>query len=79
MRLGSQSLIDSTNIRWKRFLISIIIWVASEIGLTWLGWDDLADCGEYLFKHREVAVEVTPALQELPNTTLVIPQLNASY
>lgn len=79
MQLRIQYLIATNHIRWKRLLISIIIWVVSEVGLTWIGLDDLADCGEYIFKHREAAIEISPVLQgrEPPTTALVIPQINS--
>lgn len=63
------------NIHWKKLLVSIAVWVIAEIGLTWIGLDDLADCGEYLFKHREVAVVFSPALQELPVTSFIVPRI----
>lgn len=63
------------SIRWQKLLVSIAIWLIAEIGLTWIGLDDLADCGEYLFKPREVAVVLSPALQELPVTSLIVPRI----
>lgn len=77
MQLGIQYSMAMPHIRWKRLLISIIVWVVSEIGLTWIGLDDLADCSEYIFKHREVAIEISPVLQGLPTTALIIPQINS--
>lgn len=67
------------HIRWKQLLLSIVIWIVSEVGLTWIGLDDLVDCGEYIFKHREVAIEIAPVLQALPATRLVIPKFNSRY
>lgn len=79
MRDRVQHAIETTHVRWKQLVLAIILWIVSEVGLTWIGLDDLADCGEYLFKHREVAIEVAPALQALPTTPLVIPKFNLSY
>lgn len=75
MSAGSQPIFGMPNIRWKRLLFSITVWVISEIGLTWLGLDDLADCGEYIYKHRNVAVEMALVAQALPTPTLVIPSI----
>lgn len=38
------------SIRWKTFLIQGSIWLASEILLTLVGLDDLADYGEFVFE-----------------------------
>ena len=32
----------------------IIVWVMLEIALTWLGIDDLADCGEFVFEQHHL-------------------------
>ncbi len=76
MQASIQHTIRISDIRWKRLLLSCIVWVISEVGLTWLGWDDLADCGEYIFKHQQVAIEIAPVAQALPTTTLVIPNIH---
>ncbi len=75
MQAGIQPIFGMTDIRWKRLLLSITVWVISEVGLTWLGLDDLADCSEYIFKHRNVAIEIAPVVQSLPTPTLVIPTI----
>ncbi len=38
------------NVRWKLLLIKGIIWLASEILLTLVGLDDLADYSEVVFE-----------------------------
>ncbi len=38
------------NIKWKKLLILISIWLCSEILLNFIGCDDLADYGEYIFE-----------------------------
>ncbi|BDM78837.1 hypothetical protein [Acaryochloris marina] len=75
MLAGIPPILGMTDIRWRRLLLSIIIWVISEVGLTWLGLDDLADCGEYIYKHRTIAVEIAPAAQAFPTPSLVIPTI----
>lgn len=37
------------NVRWKKLLITITLWVATEIWLNLLGIDDLADYSEFIF------------------------------
>lgn len=38
------------NVRWKMLLIKGIIWLVSEIVLTLVGLDDLADYSEIVFE-----------------------------
>ena len=38
------------NIRWKLLLVKGVIWLASEIVLTFVGLDDLADYSEVIFE-----------------------------
>ncbi|WP_299410637.1 hypothetical protein [Acaryochloris sp. IP29b_bin.148] len=75
MQASIQKAFRIPTIRWKRLLLSLIIWSISEVGLTWLGLDDLADCVEYVFKHRQIAVEIAPVAQEITTNTLVTPSL----
>ena len=37
------------NVRWKKFLIRITLWLAVEIWLNFLGLDDMADYSEIYF------------------------------
>ncbi len=39
-----------SKIKWRKLLIIITIWLCSEVVLTLIGLDDLADYGEYLFE-----------------------------
>ena len=73
MQASIQHTFRIPTIRWKRLLLSLILWSISEVGLTWLGLDDLADCGEYIFKHRQTPVEIAPVAKELTTNTLVTP------
>ena len=43
-------------IKWKKLLILITIWLCSEIVLNFIGWDDLADYGEYIFEKYSVVL-----------------------
>ncbi|MEM0980853.1 MAG: hypothetical protein AAGH78_11340 [Cyanobacteria bacterium P01_H01_bin.58] len=40
------------NIRWKRLLQQLAVWLTAEIILTLMGMDDLADYSEYHFAAR---------------------------
>jgi hypothetical protein len=37
-------------IKWKKLLILSTFWLCSEIVLNFIGCDDLADYGEYIFE-----------------------------
>jgi hypothetical protein len=43
-------------IRWKRLLIQAFLWLSAEIILTSIGFDDLADYGEYHFTPKQVTI-----------------------
>lgn len=47
------------SVRWKTFLIQGSIWLASEILLTLVGLDDLADYGEFVFE-KHVPASTAP-------------------
>lgn len=49
------------NIRWKLLLIKGIIWLASEIILTIVGLDDLADYSELLSEKNMLYFSTTLA------------------
>lgn len=76
MHASIQKVLRILTIRWKRLLLSLIIWSISEVGLTWLGLDDLADCVEYIFKHRQIAVEIAPVTKEITTNMLVVPSIS---
>jgi hypothetical protein len=41
-------------VRWKTLLIQGSIWLTSEILLTLVGLDDLADYGEFIFQKYSI-------------------------
>jgi hypothetical protein len=41
-------------VRWKTLLIQSSIWLVSEILLTLVGLDDLADYGEFIFQKYSI-------------------------
>ncbi len=43
------------NVQWKKLIVITIVWLAIEIFLNFLGIDNLADYGEFIFE-REVVV-----------------------
>lgn len=38
------------NVRWKKLLVTITLWLASEIWFNFLGIDNLADYSEFIFE-----------------------------
>ncbi len=40
-------------VKWKQLLLKILVWLAVEILLTFLGLDDLADYSEFIFDLNE--------------------------
>lgn len=44
------------SVRWKRLLCQSAVWLASEIILTPIGMDDLADYGEYHLASKDSAI-----------------------
>ncbi|WP_204141213.1 hypothetical protein [Halomicronema sp. CCY15110] len=44
------------SVRWKRLFWQSIIWLAAEIILTSIGFDDLADYGEYHITSKHGAI-----------------------
>lgn len=55
--------------------MAFAVWLMAEIGLTWVGYDDLADFGEYIFKAEEVAVVIPELSQELSTGSLFIAKI----
>ncbi len=43
-------------IHWKILLSRIVVWLAAEISLSFLGLDDLADYSEFLYEEKYVLV-----------------------
>ena len=41
-------------VKWKKLLAKTVIWLAAEILLNFLGVDDLADYGEFIFDRNFV-------------------------
>ena len=39
---------------WKRSLSKIIVWLAAEIILNFVGLDDMADYSEYIFERNTI-------------------------
>ena len=42
---------------WKNLLLKITIWLLLEIGLNFLGLDNLADYSEFLFERHLILLE----------------------
>lgn len=42
------------NVQWKTFLCKIILWLAAEILLNFVGLDDMADYSEFLFEKNVI-------------------------
>ncbi len=42
-------------IKWQKLWVKTILWLGTEILLTLMGLDDLADYGEFLYEQKEVA------------------------
>lgn len=40
------------HVQWPKLLFKASFWLCTEIALTFLGLDDLADYGEFIFQHR---------------------------
>lgn len=43
-------------VRWKKLLARMAVWLAFEILFNFLGLDDLADYGEFVFETSEVTL-----------------------
>lgn len=48
-------------IRWKHLILHAIVWIVVELFLGWVGLDDLADYGEFVFRETRIAVGVSIA------------------
>lgn len=43
-------------IQWKKFLVKISLWLATEIILNFVGLDNLADYSEFVFERDAIIV-----------------------
>lgn len=55
-------------IQWTKLIFKTVIWFATELTLTCLGLDDLADYTEFVFQNRG---DLTIAVSSSDITTLV--------
>ena len=39
-------------VRWKTLLVRVTVWLSLEIWLNFVGLDNLADYGEFIFEHN---------------------------
>ena len=46
------------NVRWKKLLVTTILWLVAEIWFNFLGIDDLVDYSEFIFERNEIAFAV---------------------
>ena len=63
------------NVKWKRLLVKIIIWLTAEIALNLVGLDDLADYSEFIFE-KHVIVHSHPIAIDNDIIVLKCPVLN---
>ena len=47
-------------VRWRKLIVSLLIWLAAELCLNVIGMDDLADCSEFVFDHQHIALNGVP-------------------
>ncbi len=45
------------NVRWKKLMTNVVIWLAAEILLNFLGLDDLADYSEFIFEKELIVLQ----------------------
>ncbi len=51
-------------VKWKKLFALVVMWLATEIFLNFLGVDDIADYSEFVFeKHAEKAGLLTVAVK----------------
>ena len=43
------------NLKWKKLLVNLSVWLVAEIILTVLGLDNLADYSEFVFQSQTLA------------------------
>ena len=46
----------STDVRWKRLLAKIAVWLVAEILLSFLGLDDMADYVEFMGERNLIVI-----------------------
>lgn len=49
----------NTQVKWKKFICQILIWLVAEIYLSILGVDNLADYSEFLVESSRLKLDVT--------------------
>ena len=47
-------------IRWRKLIVSLLIWLAAELCLNVIGMDDLADCSEFVFEKHQMMLSGSP-------------------
>ena len=41
-------------VKWKKLFVLLVMWLATEIFLNFLGLDDIADYGEFVFENHGI-------------------------
>ncbi len=44
------------NVQWQKLLLTTTFWLATEICFNFLGIDDLADYGEFIFERHVIVL-----------------------
>ncbi|WP_287254865.1 hypothetical protein [Moorena sp. SIO4E2] len=44
------------NVRWKKLLVKLTLWLIVEVGLNLMGLDDIADYGEFVFERNSTVL-----------------------
>lgn len=48
--------VTTMQVRWKRLLLQSTVWLFAEVILTCIGFDDIADYGEYHITSKQAAI-----------------------
>ena len=43
---------------WQNLIIKVSIWLFLEVFLNWLGWDTLADYGEFILEGKMLSLNM---------------------
>jgi hypothetical protein len=46
-------------LRWKTLFVQVVIWAVSEVALTLVGVDDLADYSEFILDRKHALIEIS--------------------
>lgn len=57
--------ITMKQVQWKKLVLQATLWLATEILLTSIGFDDMADYGEYQLSYREFSGSAVISLNAL--------------